>query len=40
VHEPLQAPPEHPFPDRRSAGLELAARLERLRDDDLVILAL
>jgi putative phosphoribosyl transferase len=40
VHEPVQAPPEHPFPDRRTAGLALAARLERLREDDPVILAL
>lgn len=40
MHEPVQAPPDHPFPDRRTAGLALAARLERLRDEDLVILAL
>jgi putative phosphoribosyl transferase len=40
VHDPLQAPDEHPFADRRTAGLALAARLERLRDDDPVILAL
>jgi putative phosphoribosyl transferase len=40
VHEPPPAPPEHPFPDRRTAGLALAARLERLRYDDPVILAL
>jgi putative phosphoribosyl transferase len=40
VRDPVQAPPEHPFPDRRTAGLALAARLERLRDDDPVILAL
>ena len=40
MHEPAQAPPDHPFPDRRTAGLALAARLERLRDEDLVILAL
>jgi putative phosphoribosyl transferase len=40
VHEPPQAPAEHPFRDRRTAGLALAARLERLREDDPVILAL
>jgi predicted phosphoribosyltransferase len=33
-------PADHPFPDRRAAGVELAARLERLRQEDPVILAL
>src|SRR4051794_1239852 len=32
--------PDHPFPNRRTAGLALAARLERLRTEDPVILAL
>jgi len=40
VHDPPQAPTEHPFPDRRTAGLALAARLERLREEEPVILAL
>src|SRR5690349_23127689 len=31
---------EHPFPDRRTAGVELAARLERLRHEEPVIVAL
>jgi predicted phosphoribosyltransferase len=34
------APAGHPFPDRRAAGIELAARLERLRDEAPVVLAL
>ena len=40
MHDPPQAPTEHPFPDRRTAGLALAARLERLREEEPVILAL
>jgi putative phosphoribosyl transferase len=34
------SPADHPFPDRRAAGVELAARLERLRREAPVILAL
>ena len=35
-----EVPLEHPFPDRRAAGVELAARLERLRHEAPVILGL
>src|SRR3954466_3231743 len=35
-----EAPADHPFPDRRVARGELAARLERLRNEERVILAL
>src|SRR3954452_24864208 len=35
-----EAPADHPFPDRRVAGVERAARLERLRNEEPVILAL
>jgi putative phosphoribosyl transferase len=35
-----ETPLEHPFPDRHAAGVELAARLRRLRDEAPVILAL
>ncbi len=37
---PREPPVDHPFPDRRVAGLELAARLERLRHEAPLILAL
>ena len=36
----MLTPDDHPFPDRRAAGVELAARLERLRPEAPVILAL
>ena len=36
----MLTPDDHPFPDRRAAGVELAARLERLRHEAPVILAL
>src|SRR3954469_8410562 len=38
--EPPPAPLEHPFPARRTAGVQLAARLERLRHEAPVIVAL
>lgn len=35
-----ELPLDHPFPDRHGAGVQLAARLERMRPDEPVILAL
>jgi len=35
-----EVPLDHPFPDRHAAGVELAARLERLRHEAPIVLAL
>jgi putative phosphoribosyl transferase len=37
---PPEVPAEHPFPDRRVAGVELAARLERFRDETPIVVGL
>ena len=37
---PPEVPADHPFPDRRQAGVELAVRLERLRHEAPIIVAL